>query len=258
MLTDMIKAFKSKLEEGYVIGPFSKTNDPAFVEIMGHAKFDFVILDLEHGPNSVQSLQNVIRGAEIANILPIVRVKENDSSIIGEVLDIGAAGIQVPQIESAEQAREVIRRARFAPAGTRGVCRFVRAADYSSMDRFDYFKKANEAIIILQIEGQQAIQQLDAILDVEGIDIIFIGPYDLSQSVGVPGQVDNPIVIEKMMQIIETCNRRGIAVGTFVDNIQNARKWRDIGVKYISYSVDTGIFYEACSNIISDVNKNKV
>ncbi len=250
----MIKAFKDKLENGCVIGPFSKTHDPAFVEVMGHAEFDFVILDLEHGPNSVQTLQNLIRAAQITNILPIVRVKENNPSIIGEVLDIGAAGIQVPQIESADQAREVIARARFAPLGTRGVCRFVRAADYSSLDRFDYFKEANEAIIILQIEGQQAIEQLDAILNVEGIDIIFIGPYDLSQSVGVPGQIENPIVIEKMMQIIETCNRRGIAVGTFVDNIQNARKWRDIGVKYISYSVDIGIFYEACSNLIANIN----
>jgi 4-hydroxy-2-oxoheptanedioate aldolase len=125
------------------------------------------------------------------------------------------------------------------------------------MDRFEYFRKANEAIIILQIEGQQGIEQLDAILDVEGIDIIFIGPYDLSQSVGVPGQIDSPVVVEKMMEIIEICNRRGIAVGTFVDNIQNARKWKDIGVKYISYSVDMGIFYEACTGILSDMSSEK-
>jgi 4-hydroxy-2-oxoheptanedioate aldolase len=254
MLSEMIRVFRGKLEAGHVVGPFSKTHDPAFVEIMGYAEFDFVILDLEHGPNNVQTLQNLVRGAQVANILPIVRVKENNPSVIGEVLDIGAAGIQVPQIESADQARDVIRHARFGPLGTRGVCRFVRAADYSSLDRFDYFREANEAIIVLQIEGQQGIEQLDAILDVEGIDIIFIGPYDLSQSVGVPGQIENPIVIEKMMQIIETCNRRGIAVGTFVDNIQNARKWRDIGVKYISYSVDMGIFYEACSNIIANID----
>lgn len=254
MLNDMIKVFRNKLEKGYVVGAFSKTNDPAFIEIMGHAKLDYVILDLEHGPNSVQSLQNLIRGAQIGDVLPIVRVKENNPSIIGEVLDIGAAGIQVPQIESAKQAYEVIQLARFGPVGTRGVCRFVRAADYSSMDRFDYFNRANEAVIILQIEGQQGMEQLDDILDVEGFDIIFIGPYDLSQSLGVPGQIDHPIVIEKMMQIIEKCNSRGVAVGTFVDNIQNARKWRDIGVKYISYSVDTGIFYEACSGIVADIN----
>lgn len=257
MLTDMIREFKNKLEEGYVVGPFSKTHDPAFVEAMGYSGFDFVILDLEHGPNNIETLQNLIRGAQIASILPIVRVKENNPSIIGEALDIGAAGIQVPQIENARQAREAIERARFAPLGARGVCRFVRAAGYSSMDRFEYFKKANEAIIILQIEGQQGIEQLEAILDVEGIDIIFIGPYDLSQSMGVPGQIDAPVVVEKMMDIIEICNRRGIAVGTFVDSIQNARKWKAIGVKYISYSVDMGIFYEACTGILSDICNEK-
>jgi len=255
MLTKMIEAFKYKLEEGYVLGPFSKTCDPAFIEAIGYAKFDFVILDLEHGPNSVQSLQNLIRAAQIGNVLPIVRVKENNPSVIGEVLDIGAAGIQVPQIENIDQAREVISRVKFAPAGTRGVCRFVRAADYSSMDRFEYFKKSSESIIILQIEGQTGIENLEDILDVEGIDIIFIGPYDLSQSLGVTGQIDHPKVIDKMMEIIIVCNRRGIAVGTFVDTIENAKKWRDIGVKYICYSVDMGIFYEACRDIKLNINE---
>lgn len=241
-----IKSFKEKLKNSFTIGPFSKTCDPAFIEILGHAQFDFVILDLEHGPNSIQTLQNLIRAAEISDILPIVRIKENNLSIIGEVLDIGAAGIQIPQVESADQANMFIKQAKFAPVGNRGVCRFVRAANYSAKDRFEYFNESNDSIVILQIEGQQAISKLETILKVEGIDIIFIGPYDLSQSIGIPGQIDHPLVVKKMMEVIDLCNKYNVVVGTFVDTLENATRWKQAGVNYLAYSVDMGIYYETC------------
>ena len=174
MNNDMILSFREKLNDSYVVGPFSKTNDPAFIEILGHARFDFVILDLEHGPNSVETLQNLIRAAQVSKILPIVRVKENNLSVIGEVLDIGAAGIQIPKVENATQARMFINQIKFAPYGNRGVCRFVRAANYSAQDRFEFFNDANNTIIIMQIEGQEAISELDKILKVDGIDLIFL------------------------------------------------------------------------------------
>ncbi|MGD9567956.1 MAG: HpcH/HpaI aldolase/citrate lyase family protein [Sedimentibacter sp.] len=249
MNNDRIKSFKEKLKNSYTFGPFSKTSDPTFIEILGHAQFDFVILDLEHGPNSVETLQNLIRAAQVSDILPIVRVKENNLSIIGEVLDIGAAGIQIPKVENADQARMLISQAKFAPSGNRGVCRFVRAAEYSAQDRFEYFRDADNIVVILQIEGQQAISQLDEILKVDGIDLIFIGPYDLSQSIGIPGQIDHPLVTEKMMEIIDLCNKHNIVVGTFVDNMENAARWKKAGIKYLAYSVDTGIFYEASRDL---------
>ena len=194
---EMINDFKQKLENGYVVGPFSKTSDPGIVEAMGYANADFVILDLEHGPNCVQTVQNLIRAAQIGGVLPIVRVKESCASVMDEVLDIGAGGIQVPQVCTKETAQEVIKRTKFAPLGERGVCRFVRAANYSSKDRFEYFKDANTALTIVQIEGEEGIRNLEDIISVEGIDIVFIGPYDLSQSLGVPGQIDHPLVEER-------------------------------------------------------------
>ncbi|MCK4803794.1 MAG: aldolase [Spirochaetes bacterium] len=252
-MTNNIRNFRQKLKDDFVLGVFSKTSDPAFIEIMGHSGIDFVIIDLEHSPNSVQTVQSLIRAAEVAKIFPVVRVKEDNSSIIGEVLDIGAGGIQVPQINDSEMAEEIIRLSRFSPEGMRGVCRFVRAADYSSMDRFRYFKEANETVIILQLEGEEAIRNIDGILDVPGADIIFVGPYDLSQSLGVPGEIDHPVVVEKMKEIVEKSIQKGAAVGTFVDTIENAEKWRELGVKYISYSVDVGIFYEKCVEIVQKI-----
>lgn len=256
MLFDLIKSFKNKLETQTVYGPFSKTSDPGIVEAAGYGGFDFIIIDLEHGPNNIQSAQNLIRAAQVSGILPIVRVKENCNNIIGEALDIGAAGIQVPQVSKPEDVQRIIKLAKFAPQGMRGVCRFVRAAKYSSMTRFEYFANSNETLIIIQLEGQEAIDNLRDIMDVPGIDIIFIGPYDLSQSLGLSGQIDHPLVEEKMSQIIDLCKAKGIHIGTFVDNLENAKKWRIAGVKYIAYSVDIGIFYEQCKNIVDELKVN--
>ena len=253
-MKNIIREFKEKLKGEGAIGVFSKTSDPAFIEAMGYAGMDYVIIDLEHGPNSVQSVQNLIRGAQVSGLMPIVRVKESCASVQSEVLDIGAGGIQVPQITTKAEAEAVIKRTKFSPVGERGVCRFVRAANYSAKDRFEYFKDANEAVTILQIEGQEGVDNIEDILSVEGIDVLFIGPYDLSQSLGVAGQIEHPLVEQKMLEIVELCAKKGITVGTFVDTVANAQKWKKLGVKYISYSVDVGIFCDAVSQIVKSVN----
>lgn len=251
MRKNIITEFKNKLNSKGVIGVFCKTSDPAFIEILGHAGADYVIIDLEHGPNTISMAQNLIRAAQVSGTFPIVRTKESCSSVMSEALDIGAGGIQIPQITTKADVVKVMELTKFSPMGNRGVCRFVRAADYSAKNRFEYFKEANEALTIIQVEGQEGIDNIEEILDVDGIDVLFIGPYDLSQSLGVPGDINNPIVEQKMLEIINKCAQRGVAVGTFTDTIKNAKKWQTLGVKYISYSVDVGIFYESAKDIIS-------
>ena len=156
----LLDKFKRKIEEDYVIGPFMKTGDPAFVEVAGYAGFDFAILDTEHGPVSIESMQNNVRAALVAGIVPIIRVEDHQEVNIGKALDIGALGVQVPQITNAKEAEDVVRAARFYPNGNRGVCRFVRAAKYSAMDRYEYFRSADDNLIILQLEGQEASEIL--------------------------------------------------------------------------------------------------
>ncbi|HAJ33282.1 MAG TPA: hypothetical protein DCK79_07890 [Candidatus Atribacteria bacterium] len=116
-----------------VFGPFLKITDPAVVEIMGFAGFDFVIIDQEHGPISVQSAQDMIRAAESVGITPIVRVIKNEETSILRALDIGAQGIEIPQINNKQNAMKALKSVKYSPQGERGVCRYVRAADYSSM-----------------------------------------------------------------------------------------------------------------------------
>ncbi|MBA7572789.1 2-dehydro-3,6-dideoxy-6-sulfogluconate aldolase [subsurface metagenome] len=247
---------KKVLQSGETaFGPFLKLTDPAVVEIMGFAGFDFVIIDAEHGPISMQSAQN-IRAAETANITPIIRVANNDESLILRALDIGAQGVEIPQINCKSDALRAVKSVKYSPQGERGVCRYVRAANYSSMDKFKYFKSANEeTMIIAHIEGVEGINNLDEILSVPGIDVIFIGPYDLSQSLGIPGEVNHSLVIEKMKEVVLKCEQNKIAVGTFADDIKTAKSWVLLGVQYMAFSVDVGILYEVSEQIVEKLKK---
>lgn len=253
-----LRTFREKLSQGKpVYGPFMKTGDAAFVECAGHAGFDFAILDMEHGPVDFFTLQNLIRGAEVAGLLPVVRTCDSSETAVSKALDLGAKGVQVPQIQSADEARAVVRAAKYFPAGERGVCRFVRAADYSSTPRGTYFAEANEALVILQVEGKQVLNKLDEILDVEGLDILFVGPYDLSQSIGVPGQVSHPAVVEAIGKIAERAREVGVVTGVFCDTPEAAVLWRSAGIRYLSYSVDVGIFTDACRSIVGQLQNDK-
>jgi len=237
-----------------VFGPFLKITDPAVVEIMGFAGFDFVIIDQEHGPIAIQNTQNMIRAAESIGITPIVRVNKNDEALILRNLDIGAQGVEIPQINNKKNAIQAVKSVKYFPQGNRGVCRFVRAANYSSMNKYEYFKEANqENLIIVHIEGLEGINNLDEILSVSGIDVVFIGPYDLSQSLGIPGEVNNPLVIEKMKEVILKCKNSDTVVGTFADDVKIAKFWASLGVQYVSYSVDVGILYNSTNNITNQL-----
>ncbi len=248
---------KEALQNGKnVFGPFMKFTDPAAVEIMGFAGFDFVIIDAEHGPISMENAQNMIRAAESVNITPIIRVGSNEEVLILRALDIGAQGIEIPQISSKPDAVRAVKSVKFSPQGERGVCRYVRAANYSSMDKFKYFESANkETMIIAHIEGVEGINNLDEILPVPGIDVIFIGPYDLSQSLGIPGQVNHSLVVEKMKEVVLKCKRNKVVVGTFADDIETAKSWVSLGVQYMSFSVDVGILYEVSKQIVEKLKK---
>jgi 4-hydroxy-2-oxoheptanedioate aldolase len=219
---------------------------------MGLAGFDYIIIDCEHGPLDVLNAEDMVRAANLTGMSVVIRVSDNDPVMISRALDIGADAVQVPQISNKEDALKAVKAAKFSPNGERGVCRFVRAAQYTSIDKFSYFKKANEeTMVIIHIEGEEGVKNIDEILTVEGIDVIFLGPYDLSQSLGVPGQVDHPKVVKMMEKVIKQATANGKAVGTFVDDVETGKKWIELGVKYISYSVDVGMIYEKCKEIVN-------
>jgi 4-hydroxy-2-oxoheptanedioate aldolase len=251
----MIQAFKKKLADGKAVyGPFMKASDPALVEVAGRAGFDFVILDMEHAPFTYKHLEDLVRAAELSGTMSIIRAQSSDEIFISKALDLGAKGVQVPHVTNAAEAEACVSAAKFHPRGQRGTDPFVRAAGYSAIPKDQYFKQANETLVILQLEGKEAIQNLEEIMQVDGIDILFIGPYDLSQSLGVPGQVDHPDVTGQMENIVNKAREKGIVVGTFTDTLESARTWRNAGIQYISYGVDMAIFMDACKALLNQLH----
>ncbi len=246
-----INKLKQKLLNGQTVyGPFCKLQDPSVVEIAALAGLDFVILDMEHGPLSVESVQTIARAAQAKGIEVVVRVTDNSASDILRILDVGVNSIQVPQVNTAADAQKVVDASFFYPKGERGMCRYVRAASYTGVEKKEYFSSANlGTLTIVHIEGNKGFQNLEKIVSLDGIDIVFLGPYDLSQSCGYPGQTNHPEVVNKMKEAVMLAKANNKIIGTFCESPSDAHKWRDLGVQYISYSVDVGIILNAYKEI---------
>jgi 4-hydroxy-2-oxoheptanedioate aldolase len=238
-----------------MLGIFSKTTDSSFIEAIGLAGLDFVIIDQEHGPSSRETLYNHVRAARIGNTKSIIRVAENNHNLIGSALDSNASGVQVPNISTLLDAKKAIEAARFYPLGNRGVCRFVSAAAYGETDKLDYFNAANKKMLILQVEGKEGISNLPDILKLKDFDILFIGPYDLSQSLGYPGQITHPIVKEEIMKIKELANGHGITLGSFADTPETYSFLVENDFGYIAYSVDLQLFIDRLKQIKMELCK---
>ena len=250
---DSVSSFKAAMDsEKGALGPFMIGTDPAFVEAAGRAGYDFVLLDMEHGTTTFEILSHLIRAMNVAGVCPVVRVSRGTDIWIDQALDVGAGAVMIPQIDTAEQARAAVSAAKFSPIGTRGTCRFVRSAGFGAVPGSEYFRTAQDTVVILQAEGRKAVENLDEILDVPGIDVVFVGPYDLSSSLGHVGEIDHPEVVACIKEIIAKGKEKGVKIGCFADTVEGGKKWRDLGVKFIGYSCDTYLFYQMAK---ADVEK---
>lgn len=246
-------SLQSKLTDGEVVlGTFQIIDSPLVAEIMAQSGADYVLIDQEHGPLSAQETSRMCMATEQAGADPVVRVRNNSEAEIQRALDIGAIGVEVPQIESATDAKRAVNAARFDPQGQRGLNPFVRAAEYGAIE--DYTDHANEeVVVIVHVEGTDAIENLDGILAVDGLDVIFLGPYDLSQSLGVPGQVMHDRVIAEMESVCERALEAGKVVGAYANDPEMANRWIDVGVQYIALYVDAPLLREAFEGLYAGV-----
>ena len=233
--------------KGFICGPFVEVGAPELIEIAGLAGFDFAIIDREHAAFSGETVGNLIRAAARADIAPIVRVRENSPGPILEALDLGAVGLHIPQIANAEDARRAVAAAKFPPEGERGFNPFVQAAAYGAEPIDEFRVRSNDdTLLVLHIEARDSVDRIDEILAVPGIDVAFLGPYDLSQTLGIPGQVTHPRVRDAMQAVVEAARKRNVAVGSFANSREHAELWIAAGVSYLSYSLDSVIYLDAC------------
>ena len=238
-----INNLKAALKQDKVlIGTFIRCCDPAVVETIAYAGFDFIIIDNEHTAMDASAMVNLIRAAELCGIGAVVRINAISADRIQTVLDAGALGVQVPQVDTPEQAAGIVRWSKYAPLGERGFAASQRACGYGRMDALEYARLANEQTMVIgYCETAACVGNLDAILQTEGLDVIFMGPFDLSQSFGVLGQTDHPKVISVMEEVIGKTRAAGKSAGTIAANPQQAKRWIEKGARFIALSSDLGL-----------------
>lgn len=223
-----------------VIGIFSSIPSPALVEMAGYAGFDFVVIDNEHGPAGIETTEHLLRAARGAGIPAIVRVSGANQQEILRSLDVGASGVQVPQVNTVDQARLVVSAAKYPPLGNRGVAFGTRAAGYGFYGGADYVEAANnETVVITHVETMEAVDNLGATLEIPGIDVVFIGPTDLSVSMGHPGNPGHPAVQATIADSIRRIASAGRAPGLMLTSFEQMAQYTALGARYLTVNMAT-------------------
>jgi len=230
--------------------------DPGVTTLVGQVGFDFVFIDMEHGPYSLETVADLIRGARSTGCAPIIRVPGIERYFISRVLDAGADGIMVPMLSTREQAERAVRYAKYAPMGKRGVGLRTGQTDYTGMKGSDLTEQANEKILVIaQIENREGIANIDEIMSVGGIDLAVMGPNDLSYNLGYQGQTDHPKVVEEIQKVVEACRRCGKHSGTHMGSLEQLLYWKAHGMTFIAYNTDTGLLYKGASDGLNSLKQ---
>jgi 2-dehydro-3-deoxyglucarate aldolase len=250
-----INSIRAKLRHGgYSLGTWMQIPHPSVAEIIGQAGYDWVTVDMEHSAVSAHQLPDLFRALELGNSLPLARVAQGHPKDCKQALDAGAGGIIVPMVESAQQLIAVRDACRWPPAGTRGVG-FSRANVFGKY--FDaYREEAQAPLLVAMIEHYRAVKELDAILDVSGLDAILIGPYDLSASINKTAQFDHPDFCDILDHIRDRAAAKSIPAGVHVvaPNPDQLQRCIQEGYRFLAYSIDAvmlqSVFYPPLMSIL--------
>ncbi len=255
----MNHALKEKLrKKELAIGSWITIGHPTVAELMAKSGFDWLAIDMEHSPLSVSECQELIRTIDLCGVPVLVRVAANDAVLIKRAMDAGAHGVIVPMVNSAEEAKNAVASVRYPPVGNRGVG-LARAQGYGR-DFEQYVPWAKKyAVVVVQIEHIKAVDNIDGILDVEGIDAIIIGPYDLSGSLGKPGEFKDPAVVKAMAKVQKAAAAKGVPPGVHVVSSDEKLLAERIqqGYSFVAYGVDFLFIHETCTKGLKAVRAKK-
>lgn len=247
---------KHDLYEGKVcFGTFIAINSPDIVEICGLLGFDFVVLDGEHGYISPESSLPLLRAAQATGMTPLVRICDDSPSLILRTLDVGACGIHVPQINTPSQAKQVVQSAKYAPQGNRGIS-FHRACGYGIDNLNDYMEQENqETFLVAHCESVEALEHIDEIAATDGLDCLIFGPFDMSQSMGIAGQVQDPRVEAAAQKMLAACQKHGKIPGIFTSSVEAAKERMEQGFRYLPVGVDCKLIADSYGALIKGLKQ---
>jgi 4-hydroxy-2-oxoheptanedioate aldolase len=238
------------------LGTFFEIGGSGAIECLARGGFDYIIIDAEHGPFSVETVADYIRTAEAAGITPYVRPSGMQRQDILRMLDVGARALIVPFVETVEQVETLVNYAKFAPIGQRGYCPTRTSGwgfDEWAANPAEYMAECNKrALLFPQCETRGAYENIEEIAALEGVDGIFVGPCDLSIALGVPLQMDSPALTEAIEHIFNVCKKYGKRSMIFAVTPHDAKKWFDFGFDSVAYSMDTALLVRACCSAVAE------
>lgn len=241
------------LREGKVVlgTMLTEFKGPEVVRIMAAAGFDFVFIDAEHSTYSLEAISDIVRVCKGLDLACLVRVADPEYHLIARTLDAGAQGLMVPRVETPEVVRAIVQAAKYPPLGERGFGPRGIVTDYREMSVRERMEAVNEdTVIVLQIERKRAIENIDQMVSVRGVDAALIGPNDLSISLGVPGEHGHPLMVEAIQRVVDACRRHGAASGIHIRDMEKLLFWRERGMTLLTYSTDTAMIMEAATGAV--------
>ncbi len=242
---------------GYPVGTFVMSASPLVAEAIGCAGFDWAVIDMEHTPLDMADLIHMLQAVAGTAMLPITRVPWNDTVMVKRLLDAGAQTILFPFVQNADEAKKAVAACKYPPAGVRGMAAMSRGSRFGTVK--DYFKLGNDGVsVIVQIETPQAMDRLEEIAQVPGVDSIFIGPGDLSGAMGHVGDLMHPAVVEVMAQSVQRCHALGLPIGTVGGSTDAVATYRKAGFDYIGVASDLGLMMRTCAATLSILRSTDV
>jgi 2-keto-3-deoxy-L-rhamnonate aldolase RhmA len=247
----MAPSFRESLKNHEtLIGTIITLAAPEVAEVLSAAGLDWLFIDAEHGPLDALTIQRILQGA--ASTPCLIRLRRSDEVSIKQALDVGAAGIIAPLVNSAEQAAQVVRWAKYSPLGTRGVG-VSRAHGYGFKFQ-EYVSSANEeTVVVVQAEHIDAVNNMEAIAQVRGVDAVLVGPYDLSASLGRPGEVTHPDVVSAINQVTQLCRAAHMPLGIFGMSVKAVQPYLERGYTLITVGIDTVLLGHAARQMLTQL-----
>jgi len=256
----MRNPLKARLRRGETVwGTFVNEFGSATVpRIMQAAGWDYILIDTEHASFSIETVSALLSASSTVGLPALVRVPETQRSLLSRPLDAGALGLMIPRVESRAQAEAIVRYTKYPPVGDRGVILGNAHTDFRMVEGKAFMRQANaETLLIMQIETRTGFDQMDEILSVPGLDVALIGPYDLSTSLGIPGELNHPRMVATIDRFLKSCARHKVVPGNFVGTVADGRAWLRRGMRFLIYSADFFILLERSRQVLAELRGGK-
>jgi len=250
-----MKNLKKRIHNGETLfGCWLNLGSSIAAETVGMAGFDWVLIDLEHGLGMENDVLHQLQAIEHTPAAALVRVESFERQRFHRILDLGAEGIMCPRINTPQEAQRAADAMRYQPEGVRGVALMIRATNFGA-NSVEYLASSKDTLVgIIQVESEQALNCLDGIAAIDGIDVLFIGPSDLSMALGIFGQLDHPRFIDALKATVAAANKAGKAAGILMRNPQEFKKYHDLGFRFIACGADVGFIASGARNVASTLS----